>query len=69
MDNMYKEKSTKEEVCRAIIDDYTEAITLLPDGLSYKRDAGHTARYAAIALRAKTRLCHAHDEKDVVDTA
>ena len=40
VDNMYKEKSTKEEVYKAIVDDYTEAISLLPDGLSYKQDAG-----------------------------
>ena len=69
VDNMYKEKSTKEEVYKAIVDDYTEAISLLPDGLSYKQDAGHMTKYAAIALRAKTKLYHAYDEKGVANTA
>ncbi len=59
---MYKEKSTKEEVYKTIIDDYTDAIALLPAGQNYLAAPGHITADAVRAFRARTRLYHAYDE-------
>ena len=62
---IYKEKSSKEEVYKAVIEDYDEAIAKLSDGVNYKDANFHITADAVRAFRARTRLYHAYDENGV----
>ncbi len=62
VENMYKEKSSKEDVYKRAIDDLQDAANLLPDGQAYSANPGHFTKAAVIAFRARTRLYHAYDE-------
>lgn len=62
VENMYKEKSSKEDVYKRAIDDFKDAINLLPEGQAYSANPGHFTKAAVIAFRARTRLYHAYDE-------
>ncbi len=68
-DNMYKEKVVKEEVYKAVIEDFDEAIRLLPESQLYSANPGHMTRAAAIGFRARTRLYHAYNEQGQASTA
>lgn len=68
-DNMYKEKVVKEEVYKAVIEDFDEAIRLLPESQLYSANPGHMTRAAAIGFRARTRLYHAYNEQGQANTA
>lgn len=67
VEDMYKEKSSAEDVYKTVIGDYTDAIALLPKGQNYLANPGHITGDAVIAFRARTRLYHAYDENGVAN--
>ncbi len=62
LDNMYREKSDREDVYKAIIKDFDDAIALLPETQTYMQNPGHMTCAAAIGFRARTKLYHVYDE-------
>lgn len=63
INTMYKEKSPKEDVYKAAVGDFDEAIKLLPESQLYSANSGHMTCAAAIGFRARTRLYHAYNEQ------
>lgn len=69
IETMYKEKSSREEVYKAAVDDFTDAIACLKAGETYSARPGHMTRDAAVAFRARTRLYHAYDASGKANSA
>ncbi len=66
---MYKDKSDREAVYKAVIDDFNEAAALfwvLSDTYS-EQTRSHDRRAAATAFCARTMLYHAYDDKGVAN--
>lgn len=62
----YKARNTDEEVYRFIVQDMTDAITLLPDTFG-AADKGRTTKWAALAMRGKAHLWAKQYDKAAAD--
>ncbi len=69
IETMYKEKSSREDVYKAVIADFTDAIACLKAGETYSAKPGRITHDATIAFRARTRLYHAYDASGKANTA
>jgi len=67
VEDMFENVSPKEEVYKAAIDDFDEAIALLGLNETYMQKPGHMTGAAAAAFRARAKLYHAYDETGKAD--
>jgi hypothetical protein len=71
-DEAYKPRNTPEEVYELVVEDLTDAISVLPESYP-SSDAGRATKWAAVSLRGKAKLYAkkyseaAVDFKDVID--
>ncbi len=67
VETMYKDKSDREAVYKAVIDDFNEAAALLGTSDTYSNKPGRMTGAAATAFCARTMLYHAYDDKGVAN--
>ncbi|MDE7356394.1 MAG: RagB/SusD family nutrient uptake outer membrane protein [Rikenellaceae bacterium] len=61
IETMYKEKASREDVYKAVVADFTDAMACLTPGEAYSARPGRITHDAVIAFRARTKLYHAYD--------
>ncbi|MDE6482491.1 MAG: RagB/SusD family nutrient uptake outer membrane protein [Rikenellaceae bacterium] len=69
VENMYVDKSDREAVYKAVVEDFNEAATLLGTNETYMNRPGRMTGAAATAFCARTMLYHAYDDKGVAKKA